>query len=1243
MLSVKKVLAGRGAVDYYLAQIRHGLANYYLPDAPDPGGDNAEDPRRLSAPGTSWWGGSAAELELDGEIERRDFVPLYAKGVRPGGGYLGSKFRLPEQAAAARDEAMRRVDEHDDPYERWMARHEARRKGGHASVAAWDCTFSPVKSVSLLWAAGKRHVQEQVWAAHTAAVDAGLEYLEEHAAYVRAGRNGVRVLDTDGLVVARMNEWTSRDGDMQIHTHCLVLNRARTSEDGKWRALDGRALLKARTGAGALYNRVLEAELTRRLGVAWRDRPDGLRELEGVDDELIEAFSTRRRAITARLAEMVEAYRDKYGHEPPPAVVSSMAQDATLKTRKNKLEIRPSEALERWEATARDRGRKLSRLPRRVLGRVTSDGQDAGWPEAIERAVLARLEDGGRATFTRHDLLRAALDVIPTAGLTTEELRARAEGLVDLLIARPELLSTTAPDVITAPDDLRRRDGSSVYRQPNPQRWTLAATIDREAWLLDVAGESDSPSASLDVVEHACRRHELGSDQTQAVAELLTDDRRIGLLIGPAGAGKTRTLRAAVDAWRDTGREVLGLTVSQAAAQVLSAEAQVRGENTAKWLFETDRGRWKLPDGALVLIDEASMVSTTDLVALVDQTRQAGGKVLLIGDPAQLAAIHVGGAFDLLVEHHSASRLHEVRRFTDPWEADASLKLRSRDPAALAEYAMRGRIHGGRLADVETHLFEAWRADAFGRTRDGSRQAVLMIVSTNEQAAVLGERARHALLEHGAVDNGPTVRLRDNAASAGDHIVTRRNDRRLRTSTRGWVINGDVWTILEVHNDGAASARRQADGATVTLPADYLAEHCHLAYATTAHRAQGMTVDICHAAVTADASHEQLYVAGTRGRQANHLWVVVDSDRDLVRDDQDLPAPEELLSKILERRDPDRLSAHQVIADAQNETTSLARLGAIFEDAARTATDHWLAGLVSARGLADATGDSEWSSVVTRVRQAALAGYDIEALVDDALCMRPLSDAHSASAVLHWRLGVLTDDVTAVRHRGPLRSLPPGHTADIDIARQAGELIRQRWRNIRADLAQTREQLTDAPELGPRPDDPSGASAWLTAATPVIAYRERYEVADHIPMLGPRPAATRPDAQAAWDHARLAADRYLALRLRRLDTDELEQLDTRMEARIRARPRFDPEELTAARQTLEEANRAGWTASGPTWSNADAVRGASHQVSRLERAAEAHREWRRLTAEAKDIRRHIALEHSRRHTSKSVMTTARGR
>jgi ATP-dependent exoDNAse (exonuclease V) alpha subunit len=229
-----------------------------------------------------------------------------------------------------------------------------------------------------------------------------------------------------------------------------------------------------------------------------------------------------------------------------------------------------------------------------------------------------------------------------------------------------------------------------------------------------------------------------------------------------------------VDAWQHDGGNVIGLTVSQAAAQVLATEAQVRAENTTKWLHETRHRRWRLPDRPLLLIDEASMVATAELVTLVTQTRQACGKVLLVGDPAQLSAIHIGGAFDLLAERHGAAQLTEIRRFTHEWEATASVLLRQRDPAAIDAYAMRGRIHAGRLNELETDLFDAWQADALGTPHHGNRETVLMVVSTNEQAAVLGQRARHALIAAGQVHDGPTVTLADNVASVGDHIVTRR-------------------------------------------------------------------------------------------------------------------------------------------------------------------------------------------------------------------------------------------------------------------------------------------------------------------------------------------------------------------------------------------------------------------------------------------------------------------------------------
>jgi hypothetical protein len=275
-----------------------------------------------------------------------------------------------------------------------------------------------------------------------------------------------------------------------------------------------------------------------------------------------------------------------------------------------------------------------------------------------------------------------------------------------------------------------------------------------------------------------------------------------------------------------------------------------------------------------------------------------------------------------------------------------------------------------------------------------------------------------------------------------------------------------------------------------------------------------------------------------------------------------------------------------------------------------------------------------------------LAGHDIASLVEEAIRMRPVEDAHSTAAVLHWRIGVL-GSTPAPRPRGPLASLPPTDGAAMDVARQAGELMRLRWREIRAALATTTDSLPWAEPLGARPPDPAEEPAWLTAATAMTAYRERYEVADHTPMLGPRPAASRPDARAAWDHACLQADRYLARRLGDLDEQLLAELDERQKSVLDNPTPFDPSELDRARQASDGARRS---AGGRIIATSDRHAGtaaAQISVQRLERAAQAHRDWRRAATEALALRRQIALakgrNESRQRSRASLIEPPRSR
>src|SRR5213076_1962737 len=99
-----------------------------------------------------------------------------------------------------------------------------------------------------------------------------------------------------------------------------------------------------------------------------------------------------------------------------------------------------------------------------------------------------------------------------------------------------------------------------------------------------------------------------------------------------------------------------------------------------------EQDRWRFHPNQLVVVDEASMVSTLQLSALVQQARDAGAKVVLVGDPAQLDAIDAGGVLGWLDRQNKTVRLSTIWRFEEVWEQGASLKLRDGDVGAIADY-----------------------------------------------------------------------------------------------------------------------------------------------------------------------------------------------------------------------------------------------------------------------------------------------------------------------------------------------------------------------------------------------------------------------------------------------------------------------------------------------------------------------------------------------------------------------------
>ncbi len=249
-------------------------------------------------------------------------------------------------------------------------------------------------------------------------------------------------------------------------------------------------------------------------------------------------------------------------------------------------------------------------------------------------------------------------------------------------------------------------------------------------------------------------------------------------------------------------------------------------------------------------------------------------------------------------------------------------------------------------------LYLAWRKD----TKDG--QTTLMIAGDLGTVSELNARARADRVAEGAVAEVGVEVAGGGTAGVGDLVVTRQNDRRLCTG-QGWVRNGDRWTVTATDQDGTMTVQRTNGGGMVVLPAAYVAEHVELAYASSAHRAQGRTVDTAHAFVTSTTTREALYVLATRGRESNRLYVDTHYDPDpQTAHDQatEQVSAKEVLTGVLRNEGAD-VAAHDMIRREQSEAEGMERLSAEYLTLATMAQSERWDSLLAQSGLSD--GDLE--------------------------------------------------------------------------------------------------------------------------------------------------------------------------------------------------------------------------------------------------------------------------------------------
>jgi len=1082
------------------------------------------------------------------------------------------------EGTVVEDEHLRRMlHECADPITgKQLATKRLRANG----VGSFDLTFSPSKSISVAWALADPATRDVIYRCHQEAISYVLHYAEREVFRVRAGTNGIVVDETNGVIAAAFTHFDSRSGDPQLHDHVVVMNRAQSTRDGIWRTLDSRALFGSTVELSELHQGVLADLLCQNLGWDFdarvrRHSSAPKWEVRGVGDHLITEFSRRSEGIELEKIRLVSQFEADHGRLPTDVEVLRLRQTATLATRPAKRGHSLRSLSEEWSSRAQpylDSGpadfvASLSHERTALLAGDVNPGVVADLAKTALETVATK-----RATFSLSNLRAESNRLLQGQRFASP---AEREHVVLEVADRSahEAVLLSAPELLSVPDFLRRPDGTSRFTSTSHQLYSSRLILDAEGRLLNAADSFGARVVSAATLARVTgeappgRDVILGADQVAAVIDIATSGRVLDLLSAPAGSGKTTTMATLKVAWESEHRpgSVLGLAPSAAAAEVLGFELGVDTDNVAKFLYEhrhlRQRGReldvlrekvrersarglaptprqfraineleaglakWTLSPGQLIIVDEASLASTFDLDELLSAAQDVQAKVLLVGDPNQLSSVEAGGMFSTLVRSRpDAATLTSLHRFSSAWEGMASLALRSGQDAAFFAYQSRGRLSGGNREELLEQIYANWSRDVENGVES------IMLAADSETVHELNTQVRLERVARGEVSGECPIAF--GHAGVGDVVVTRENDRRLATSEGAWVKNGDTWRVESLGEDGSLSLTRLRTGARVTVDANYASHHLELAYATTLHRAQGRTVERAHCYVNPRTSRELLYVAMTRGRDANFAYVDTGYDIDPATSHDGLsekPSIEEVFKDILRNVGSNR-SATDVIHDSFELQESLARLIAEYSTIVALAdpTD-WtqfvrdvLRDEVSAAaipdddvrshaGLAEAiVGARGFDSLVATMRGARDRNVDLATVLPAIVAVREFGTASDAATVLDYRLTRWLELNTSVEPEEFIAGLLPAFLGDTSPDVVAALDERRRAIEARCEVAierafEAREPWVD--ELGAVPDD-EAALTWREIAISVAAYRERWGIDDTDRALGAGPPSS---------------------------------------------------------------------------------------------------------------------------------------
>jgi hypothetical protein len=499
----------------------------------------------------------------------------------------------------------------------------------------------------------------------------------------------------------------------------------------------------------------------------------------------------------------------------------------------------------------------------------------AGYPAPelaaeVERAGLA-YEPPSREVL---DGLAADL-LAPGGRLASDKTFSRADVIVAVaphLHGLPVSLLDSAVDKVLTHESAIALPLVSRARDPV---WAAACVVEDErriAGLASILAERPGPALGAEEAAAAVRRTEIarGFRLTERQAEvakgLLTSGHSLDLVVGVAGSGKTSTLSAVREGFEAAGYKVLGAATSGQAAKALGEGAGVTSRTVASLTWRIEHGQEVLSARHVLVLDEGSMTTDADVGRLLAAVGSSGAKLVAVGDYRQLGSVGPGGALEALVARHPGHlwTLTDNLRQRDPAERNALDHLRAGHvPSAVDWYREHGRVHAA--PSTETALSEIVRAWSYDVVEE---RDALLVAYHRDSVEALNRAAREAWRELGKL-SGPELEAPGGRRyRAGDRVIT------LAPGPGGAWVTSQRALVTSVDPGGQSLIALTPGGAVLQMGTEEIgSDKLAHAYAITAHRSQGATVDVTYA-LEDGGGRELAYVAMSRARGESHVHVV---------------------------------------------------------------------------------------------------------------------------------------------------------------------------------------------------------------------------------------------------------------------------------------------------------------------------------------------------------------------------------